>query len=65
MAVIDISTPIFAVSNIIDTVAYYRDVLGFRQQWLWEDPPTFGCIELGKRRSFSAWIPTSLPGWRA
>jgi GNAT superfamily N-acetyltransferase/uncharacterized glyoxalase superfamily protein PhnB len=57
VAVINSSTPIFAVSNIVETVAYYRDVLGFRQQWLWEDPPTFGCIELGKAQIFLSLDP--------
>ena len=54
---IDSSTPIFAVRNIIETVAYYRDVLGFRQQWLWGDPPTFGCIELGEAQIFLSLDP--------
>ena len=62
---IDSSTPIFAVRNIIETVAYYRDVLGFRQQWLWGDPPTFGCIELGKAQIFLSLDPARLRGWRA
>jgi uncharacterized glyoxalase superfamily protein PhnB/N-acetylglutamate synthase-like GNAT family acetyltransferase len=50
--VIKSSTPIFAVRDILATIAYYRDVFGFQQQWLWEDPPTFGCIELGKAQIF-------------
>ena len=57
MAVINSSTPIFAVKDVPQTVAYYRDVLGFSQQWLWEDPPTFGCIELGKAQIFLSLDP--------
>jgi GNAT superfamily N-acetyltransferase/uncharacterized glyoxalase superfamily protein PhnB len=46
------STAVFAVSDLPKSVAFYRDVLGFKQQWLWDDPPTFGCIGLGSVEVF-------------
>jgi GNAT superfamily N-acetyltransferase/uncharacterized glyoxalase superfamily protein PhnB len=38
------SEPIFAVSDVRATIAYYRTVLGFESEWLWGDPPTFGAV---------------------
>jgi ribosomal protein S18 acetylase RimI-like enzyme/predicted enzyme related to lactoylglutathione lyase len=38
------STAVFAVADVRETVAFYRDRLGFAERWLWGDPPTFGCI---------------------
>jgi GNAT superfamily N-acetyltransferase len=45
--VIDKSTAVFAVADVRETVAFYRDRLGFAERWLWGDPPTFGCIGTG------------------
>jgi GNAT superfamily N-acetyltransferase/uncharacterized glyoxalase superfamily protein PhnB len=42
------SEPIFAVKDVAATVRYYRDVLGFSDEWLWGDPPDFGGIRWGK-----------------
>lgn len=33
------SEPIFAVSDILRAVRFYRDVVGFESEWLWGDPP--------------------------
>ena len=41
------STPIFATADIEATIAYYKDVLGFKTSWTWGDPPTFGSASLG------------------
>jgi len=38
------STPIFAVTDIAATLAYYTDVLGFERPWSYDDPPTFGGV---------------------
>jgi predicted enzyme related to lactoylglutathione lyase/GNAT superfamily N-acetyltransferase len=43
-----ISEAIFAVSDVRQTVRFYREVLGFESEWLWEDPPTFGGVRWGK-----------------
>ncbi len=35
------SVPIFAVKDVRETVAFYRDVLGFAGEWFWGDPASF------------------------
>lgn len=42
------SAPIFAVRDVRETVAFYRDVLGFGGEWFWDDPPTFGGARWGE-----------------
>jgi catechol 2,3-dioxygenase-like lactoylglutathione lyase family enzyme len=42
------SEAILAVGDVPRTVAFYREVLGFENQWLWGDPPTFGGVRWGK-----------------
>jgi GNAT superfamily N-acetyltransferase len=42
------SEPIFPVANVVATVGYYCDVLGFTQKWLWGEPPDFGGVRWGK-----------------
>ena len=46
------STAVLAVADIVATVKFYCDVLGFRQNWLWGNPPTFGCVGSGKIEIF-------------
>lgn len=41
------SQPIFAVRDVKETIAFYRDVLGFSSEWFWGDPVTFGGISWG------------------
>ncbi|HJS54071.1 MAG TPA: GNAT family N-acetyltransferase [Chitinophagaceae bacterium] len=36
--------PILAVNNILETVAYWHDVLGFPDKWTWGDPPNHGGV---------------------
>lgn len=38
------SEPVFAVSDVVQAVRFYCDVLGFGGEWFWEDPPTFGGV---------------------
>jgi GNAT superfamily N-acetyltransferase len=45
---INTSESIFAVADVRATVRFYREVLGFTNDWLWEDPPTFGGVSCGK-----------------
>jgi GNAT superfamily N-acetyltransferase len=42
------SEAIFAVSSVVETVKFYRTVLGFTGEWLWGEPPTFGGVCWGK-----------------
>jgi GNAT superfamily N-acetyltransferase len=42
------SEAILAVADVVATVRYYRDKLGFTGEWLWGDPPTFGGVSWGK-----------------
>jgi GNAT superfamily N-acetyltransferase len=46
------STAVLAVADIVQTVTFYRDILGFHERWLWGDPPTFGCVGLDKAELF-------------
>lgn len=41
------STAIFASSDILATLEYYKSVLGFESSWTWGEPPTFGSASLG------------------
>lgn len=41
------SEAIFAVSDVLAAVRFYRDILGFDGQWLWGDPPTFAGVRWG------------------
>ena len=38
------SEPIFPVADVVATVRYYRDVLGFSEEWVWGEPPDFACV---------------------
>jgi len=42
------SEPIFPVTDVVATVRYYREVLGFREGWTWGEPPDFGGVRWGK-----------------
>jgi GNAT superfamily N-acetyltransferase/uncharacterized glyoxalase superfamily protein PhnB len=41
------SQPIFAVRNVKETVAFYRDILGFQNEWFWGEPVSFAGIGWG------------------
>lgn len=41
------STPIFATDDIVKTLEFYKNVLGFESTWTWGDPPTFGGASSG------------------
>ncbi len=38
------SEPIFPVADVRESIHFYRDILGFESDWLWQDPPTFGGV---------------------
>ena len=37
-------TPILNVKDIRESVHYYVNILGFKQDWDWGDPPTFASV---------------------
>jgi uncharacterized glyoxalase superfamily protein PhnB len=39
--------PVFLVDDVIGTVEYYRDVLGFEVDFVWGDPPSQGSVSRG------------------
>src|SRR5689334_21499629 len=38
------SVPILYSSDISKSIQYYKEVLGFKDSWEWDDPPTFGGV---------------------
>ena len=36
--------PILYSSNLVKSLAYYMDILGFEDKWEWGNPPTFGGV---------------------
>jgi ribosomal protein S18 acetylase RimI-like enzyme len=36
--------PILAVNNILETVNYWHDTLGFPDKWTWGEPPNYGGV---------------------
>lgn len=41
------SNAIFACTDIVETLEYYKEVLGFGATWTWGEPPTFGSASSG------------------
>src|SRR2546421_1188451 len=46
-AMIHVSEAIFAVSDVRETVRFYREKLGFESEWFWGEPATFGAVRWG------------------
>jgi catechol 2,3-dioxygenase-like lactoylglutathione lyase family enzyme len=55
-------TPILYVKNFAESRDYYVEKLLFRVAWEWDDPPTFGCIKLGKVEIFLSQGGQGKPG---
>jgi len=36
--------PVLPVNNVMETLRYWKEVLGFKNSWEWGDPVTFGAI---------------------
>src|SRR5687767_7342007 len=36
--------PILAVSDVLETVQYWHDTLGFQGKWVWGEPPNYGGV---------------------
>lgn len=41
------AVPVIATSDVLGTVRYFEQTLGFRQQWIWGDPPVYAGIRAG------------------
>jgi uncharacterized glyoxalase superfamily protein PhnB/GNAT superfamily N-acetyltransferase len=41
------SEPIFPVRDVKETIAFYKDILGFTGEWYWGDPVGFGGARMG------------------
>jgi uncharacterized glyoxalase superfamily protein PhnB len=39
--------PVFLVDDVVGTVEYYRDVLGFEPDFVYGDPPNYGSVSRG------------------
>jgi uncharacterized glyoxalase superfamily protein PhnB len=39
---------VIASSDVLKTVAYFVQVLGFEQQWIWGEPPVYAAICAGQ-----------------
>jgi GNAT superfamily N-acetyltransferase/uncharacterized glyoxalase superfamily protein PhnB len=40
--------PVLAVKDVLETIAYWQNVLGFPTKWTWGEPPTFGAVSWQK-----------------
>jgi catechol 2,3-dioxygenase-like lactoylglutathione lyase family enzyme len=56
------AVPILNVKDVPASFAYYVDKLGFRKEWDWGDPPTFGCIWRDQVRIFLCQGGQGAPG---
>ncbi len=50
----------FAVADVLRTVAFYCDVLGFESLGLWGDPPRFSVVRRGSLEVFLTQLPEAL-----
>jgi catechol 2,3-dioxygenase-like lactoylglutathione lyase family enzyme len=41
------AVPVIATSDVLGTVRYFEQTLGFQQQWIWGDPPVYAGIRAG------------------
>ncbi|HEX4198378.1 MAG TPA: VOC family protein [Caulobacteraceae bacterium] len=58
--------PGFAVADVFATAEYYRDVLGFRFDQIWGDPPSFVILDRDEARLMIKQVaPEALPTPRA
>jgi uncharacterized glyoxalase superfamily protein PhnB len=44
--------PILYSDDVSRSIKYYTEVLGFAEQWTWDDPPTFGGVVDGDSTIF-------------
>ena len=41
------AVPVIATADVYATVHYFEQILGFKQQWVWGDPPVYAGIRAG------------------
>jgi len=41
------AVPVIATSDVFGTIRYFEQTLGFKQQWIWGDPPVYAGIRAG------------------
>jgi hypothetical protein len=41
------AVPVIATSDVLSTVRYFEQTLGFKQQWIWGDPPVYAGVRAG------------------
>jgi catechol 2,3-dioxygenase-like lactoylglutathione lyase family enzyme len=41
------AVPVIATADVAGTVRYFEQTLGFKQQWLWGEPPVYAGIKAG------------------
>ncbi|MHA4846122.1 GNAT family N-acetyltransferase [Flavitalea antarctica] len=44
--------PILSSADVHASIRYYTEVLGFKNSWTWDEPATFGGVDLGDVRIF-------------
>lgn len=54
--------PILYSKDIVESIRYYTEVLGFESKWEWEEPPTFGGVDWGEIRLFFCKDAQGSPG---
>jgi catechol 2,3-dioxygenase-like lactoylglutathione lyase family enzyme len=56
------AAPSFAVADVFETAEYYRDVLGFRFDGIWGNPPSFVMLDRDEVRVMMKQVkPEALP----
>ena len=41
------AVPVIATEDVMETVRYFEEVLGFEKQWVWGDPPEYAGLKSG------------------
>jgi catechol 2,3-dioxygenase-like lactoylglutathione lyase family enzyme len=42
------AVPVIATDDVVETVRYFEDVLGFEKEWVWGDPPVYAGLKAGE-----------------
>jgi uncharacterized glyoxalase superfamily protein PhnB len=43
-----LAVPVIATADVLGTVTYFEQTLGFKQQWIWGDPPVYAGVKGGQ-----------------
>lgn len=41
------AVPVIGTADVAGTVAYFEQTLGFKQQWIWGEPPVYAGVKAG------------------